>query len=99
MSVDQKTAKALGFHRSRYMAVERERRWLCHAVPHDRVAETVEITDVYIAGTRIRLRAVRLNPSYRPASEPSERVLWVTSARAVLPQYAPCLMGTTVCRR
>ena len=59
MSVDQKTATALGFHRPRYMAVERERRWLCHAVPRDRVAETVEITDVYITGTRMRLRAAR----------------------------------------
>jgi CYTH domain-containing protein len=59
MDIDQRIAASLGFLKPRYTAVERERRWLCRYAPHERVVETVEITDVYITGTRMRLRAAR----------------------------------------
>ncbi len=42
----------------KYAVVERERRYLLGAVP-DGVVETVEISDRYVDGTRLRLREVR----------------------------------------
>jgi CYTH domain-containing protein len=56
---DQSLAAKLGFPKTKYMAVERERRWLCRAVPHDRVLETHTITDLYITSTQLRLREAR----------------------------------------
>ena len=40
--IDQATAATLGWPKSKYAWVERERRWLCRRVPFDRVvgAET-----------------------------------------------------------
>ncbi len=59
MDIDQQTARALGFPKPKYMAVERERRWLCRKVPRERVVQTEAITDLYVAGTRMRLREAR----------------------------------------
>jgi CYTH domain-containing protein len=59
MDIDQQTAAALGFPRSKYRAVERERRFLCRYVPRDRVVETMAITDLYVTGARLRLREAR----------------------------------------
>ena len=59
MDIDEQTAAALGFPKTKYMAVERERRWLCRAVPHERVVEREAITDLYVTGTRLRLREAR----------------------------------------
>lgn len=56
MEVDQATAAALGFPKSKYAWVERERRWLCHEVPAARVIGADAITDHYITGVRLRLR-------------------------------------------
>jgi CYTH domain-containing protein len=56
---DKDLAAKLGFPKTKYMAVERELRWLCRAVPHDRVLETHAITDLYITGTQLRLREAR----------------------------------------
>ena len=30
---DQQIADSLGFPKQKYMAIERERRWLCHELP------------------------------------------------------------------
>ena len=59
MDIDQQTATALGFPKPQYMSVERERRWLCREVPRERVFQTEEITDLYVTGTRLRLREAR----------------------------------------
>jgi len=56
MEVDPATAAALGFPKLKYAWVERERRWLCREVPLARVIEADAITDLYVAGTRLRLR-------------------------------------------
>ncbi|MGH6910087.1 MAG: hypothetical protein ACREE0_00575 [Phenylobacterium sp.] len=56
MEVDAATAKALGFPKLKYAWVERERRWLCREIPVDRVLESETITDLYVTGTRLRLR-------------------------------------------
>ena len=39
--------------------VERERRWLCRNVPRERALRTEAITDLYVSGTRLRLREAR----------------------------------------
>jgi hypothetical protein len=56
MDIDPATAAALGFPKSKYAWVERERRWLCSHVPEDRVWKAEDITDLYVEGTRLRLR-------------------------------------------
>lgn len=59
MSIDPHLAAALGFHRMKYTVVERERRWLCAGVTRERIVQSLEITDVYVPDTRMRLRAAR----------------------------------------
>jgi len=57
--VDAAAAAALGFLKADYVAVERERRWLCRAAPRELVTETWTINDLYVAGTQLRLREAR----------------------------------------
>jgi len=59
MEIDRKIATALGFPKAHYMQVERERRWLCRSVPRERVERSESITDLYVTGTRLRLREAR----------------------------------------
>ena len=59
MDIDQQIARALGFPKPQYMSVERERRWVCREVPRERVLQTEAITDLYVTGTRLRLREAR----------------------------------------
>ena len=59
MDIDPKTAASLGFAKTKYVAIEHERRWLCDAVPRDLVDRTEAITDLYVTGTQIRLREAR----------------------------------------
>ena len=54
--IDQKTAAALGWPKSKYAWVEHERRWLCRAVPFDRVISAETYNDLYVTGTQLRLR-------------------------------------------
>ncbi len=54
--IDQATAAALGWPKSKYAWVEHERRWLCRAVPFDRVVSAETYTDLYVTGTQLRLR-------------------------------------------
>jgi CYTH domain-containing protein len=59
MDIDQQIASALGFPKREYVSVERERRWLCRAVPRERIAQTETISDLYVTGGRLRLREAR----------------------------------------
>lgn len=59
MEIDSQIATALGFPKPQYMAVERERRWLCRHVPPARFVQTEAITDLYVTGARLRLREAR----------------------------------------
>ncbi|WP_396593282.1 hypothetical protein [Brevundimonas sp. R86498] len=54
--IDQATAAALGWPKSKYAWVEHERRWLCRSVPFDRVISAERYTDLYVTGTQLRLR-------------------------------------------
>lgn len=57
--MDPAIAKSLGFPKSAYTVVERERRWLCHEVPRERIVRTETIVDLYVTGARLRLREAR----------------------------------------
>jgi CYTH domain-containing protein len=59
MTIDQQIATKLGFPKPEYTAVERERRWLCREVPRELIRRTEAITDLYVSGTRLRLREAR----------------------------------------
>lgn len=59
MDIDKELASALGFPKPEYISVERERRWLCRDVPRELILRTEAITDLYITGTRLRLREAR----------------------------------------
>jgi CYTH domain-containing protein len=59
MDIDQQIAAALGFPKLKYMAVERERRWLCREIPRKLIILTEAITDLYVTGARLRLREAR----------------------------------------
>ncbi|HEY5411581.1 MAG TPA: hypothetical protein VIJ94_12745 [Caulobacteraceae bacterium] len=54
--IDQATAAALGWPKTKYAWVERERRWLCHDVPVERIIRREALNDLYVAGTQLRLR-------------------------------------------
>jgi hypothetical protein len=56
MNIDPEIAAALGFPKLKYAWVERERRWLCRHVPEELVVKAEEIADLYVEGTRLRLR-------------------------------------------
>lgn len=59
MSIDRQLATSLGFHNPAYMGVERERRWLCRAVPEGLDLQSIRIADLYVTSARLRLREAR----------------------------------------
>jgi CYTH domain-containing protein len=63
MNIDRQVASALGFPNPDYTVVERERRWLCHMVPREQIIRSEAITDLYVTGTRLRLREARSTDS------------------------------------
>lgn len=67
MHIDQDKAAGLGFPKACYRDIERERRWLCRDFPRDQARETFEVRDVYVTGTRLRLREMRPSDG-RPAT-------------------------------
>jgi CYTH domain-containing protein len=56
LEINKATAAALGFPKFKYAWVERERRWLCREIPMQCVQHAEAITDLYVTGTRLRLR-------------------------------------------
>ena len=59
LDFDQAIATRLGFPKLTYAAIERERRWLCRHFPGARVIRREAIIDLYVTGTRLRLRDMR----------------------------------------
>lgn len=59
MDIDPEFARKLGFPKLKYAYVERERRWLCARLPGGDVVSADAITDLYIDGSRLRLREAR----------------------------------------
>ncbi|MFW2341484.1 hypothetical protein [Brevundimonas sp.] len=54
--IDPAMATALGWPKSKYAWIERERRWLCRALPTDRIFRSEAFTDLYVENTQLRLR-------------------------------------------
>jgi len=59
MEIDAIVASATGWPKTKYAQIERERRWLCEHVPHDRVLRSSTINDLYLTGTQLRVREMR----------------------------------------
>lgn len=89
MDIDQQTASALGFPNPNYRAVERERRWLCREVPREQVVRTEAITDLYVTGTRLRLREARLIDGGAPKLRLSRKVDVDPHTRLITSIYLP----------
>ena len=64
----------------KYARIERERRWLARELPSDLSAAYERIEDLYVAGTRLRLRRV---------SDPSGAVLQRKLGQKELPPGSP----------
>lgn len=60
MAFDQKIADALGFPKAAYTQVERERRWLSRPAPRGLIERSELVSDLYVTGTRLRLREARM---------------------------------------
>jgi CYTH domain-containing protein len=89
MEIDQQTALALGFPRPEYVAIERERRWLCRQVPWELVVRTEAITDLYVAGTRLRLREARPTDGGAPMLRLSRKADVDKHTRLITSIYLP----------
>lgn len=87
--MDQQTATALGFPKQKYMAIERERRWLCRTVPHERVVQTDIITDLYITGAQLRLREARPTDGGTPTFKLSRKADVDARTRLITTIYLP----------
>ena len=59
MEIDRLVAAEAGWPKTKYAQLERERRWLCQHLPHDRVSRSSAISDLYLSNTQLRLREVR----------------------------------------
>ena len=94
MDIAPELAASLGFPTPDYTGVERERRWLCHAVPRELDLRTERITDLYVDGARLRLREARplsgapgiLRLSRK--ADVDERTRLVTSIYLTEPEFA-----------
>jgi len=88
-NIDENAAFALGFPKQEYTAVEIERRWLCKSLPRDRVRQTEEITDLYVDGTRLRLREARPIGAGAPMLRLSRKADFDAYTRLITSIYLP----------
>ncbi|MFO1159156.1 MAG: hypothetical protein U1E60_09990 [Reyranellaceae bacterium] len=89
MDIDPETARALGFPSPAYTAVERERRWLCHEVPRGLILQSEVITDLYVTGSRLRLREARMIGSGMAKLRLSRKADVDTRTRLITSIYLP----------
>jgi CYTH domain-containing protein len=88
-SIDPTLATLLGFPKPEYTAVERERRWLCAAVPRDQISQTLTVTDLYVQGTRLRLRDMRPSDGGPPLLKLSRKADVDARTRLITTIYLP----------
>ena len=81
--------KALGFPKAGYTVVERGRRWLCRNVPRERALRTEAITDLYVSGTRLRLRKARPIGGDPPMLRPGRKADVDPHTRPITSIYLP----------
>ena len=89
MDIDRQIASALGFPKPEYVSIERERRWLCREVPRERVLRTEAIMDLYVTGTRLRLREARPIDGGAPMLRLSRKADVDTHTRLITSIYLP----------
>lgn len=89
MDISQQIASALGFPKPAYTSVEHERRWLCREVPRERIVRSESITDLYVAGTRLRLREARPMGDGAPKLRFSRKADVDTRTRLITSIYLP----------
>ncbi len=89
MDIDPEVARSLGFPRAHYTSVERERRWLCRGVPARRILRTESITDLYVTGTRLRLREARPTNGGAPVLRLTRKNDVDTHTRLITSIYLP----------
>ena len=87
--IDPSLARSLGFHKPEYTAVERERRWLCADVPRGQIRETFTVTDLYVRGTRLRLRDMRPSDGGPPLLRLSRKADVDARTRLITSIYLP----------
>jgi len=87
--IDPALAASLGFRKPEYTAVERERRWLCEDVPRGQIRQTLAVTDLYVSGTRLRLRDMRPSDGGAPLLRLSRKADVDARTRLVTSIYLP----------
>ncbi len=50
-------AASLGFPKAHHCHIERERRWICRRPGPERIVSSEDIVDLYVTGSRLRLRS------------------------------------------
>jgi len=88
-SIDPAVAASFGFPKLEYLAVERERRWLCAEPPRDQIRQTLSVTDLYVSGTRLRLRDMRPGDGGPPQLRLSRKVDVDARTRLITSIYLP----------
>ena len=92
--IDPAVAASLGFRKAEYTVVERERRWLCAAIPRDQIRQTLTVTDLYVDDTRLRLRDMRPSDGGAPLlrltrkADVDPRTRLITSIYLPEPEFA-----------
>lgn len=88
--IEPALAKALGFPKPEYVAIERERRWLCaEDFPRDLIRETLTIKDLYVDDTRMRLREMRPHDGTPPIFKLSRKADVDARTRLITTIYLP----------
>jgi CYTH domain-containing protein len=88
-SIEPALAASLGFPKPEYTAVERERRWLCAEVPRDQIRQSLTVTDLYVRGTRLRLRDMRPSDGGPPLLRLSRKADVDARTRLITSIYMP----------
>lgn len=89
VGIDPAVAASLGFRKAEYTAVERERRWLCDAIPRDQIRQTLAITDLYVYDTHLRLRDMRPSDGGEPLLRLSRKADVDARTRLITSIYLP----------
>lgn len=87
--MDPHIAHRLGFPRPQYMAIERERRWLCRHLPRERIVSTEAIIDLYVERSQLRLREARLLDGGTPRLRLTRKADVDSSTRLITSIYLP----------
>jgi CYTH domain-containing protein len=89
MEIDPQVARALGFPKTKYAWVERERRWLCRQAPRALIVSSEAITDLYVTGARLRLREARPLDGGAPMLRLTRKADVSTDTRLITSIYLP----------